>query len=616
MEALPEIPGYQLQYRLGEGGMAKVYFGVQIRLKRRVAVKVMESFLLKDENFSRRFLKEAETAANLNHPHIVTIYDVGQAGESYFMVMEFLDGTLKERIRRAHEKSGRGLEPQEAVRVLDAMARALEYAHHQGYIHRDIKPDNIMFRDRETPVLVDFGIAKAIGTSTKLTKTGMSIGTPHYMSPEQIRGQEVDGRADLYSLGVLFYEMLTGDVPYKATDYIAVVMKHLNDPVPALPPDLKRFQPLLERMMAKDKEKRFQSGAELLKALQVTASGGTSGEPAAVEPTLIAPVMESGGAAIDSGVRKRVSEKSSPRRKILPAAVVLLALITTALLVVWHPWKENVEPALPLSTADVARNRDDSPAEVNREAADSGAEAEEASEGDISPVGTIPDPDATPGADAPALENDPAAIPAVEKTHRAETKEETEPAATQTDKATSPQNQPAAAKKPAAQAVVKEVEKSAKPSETVVDPTPGPPQKAEPRQEPPDSSPPAAISMPETVKIIQLATEQARGYSLRMDRIVVNQLPARIRKIMGTMTLELAVGADGRIRVVKSVDARVVVIPQLGATLVKRLILEKINSIQLDPPRDKNGRSVRVEDWRLSYGVGNYEGRIILKRRL
>jgi hypothetical protein len=101
-----------------------------------------------------------------------------------------------------------------------------------------------------------------------------------------------------------------------------------------------------------------------------------------------------------------------------------------------------------------------------------------------------------------------------------------------------------------------------------------------------------------------------------MDRIVVNQLPARIRKIMGTMTLELAVGADGRIRVVKSVDARVVVIPQLGATLVKRLILEKINSIQLDPPRDKNGRSVRVEDWRLSYGVGNYEGRIILKRRL
>ncbi|MBN1196485.1 MAG: protein kinase, partial [Candidatus Aminicenantes bacterium] len=349
MDRLPEIPGYHLQYRLGEGGMAKVYFGMQTRLKRRVAVKVMESFLLKDENFSRRFLKEAETAANLNHPNIVTIYDVGQAGESYYMVMEFLDGTLKERIQRAREERGNGLDADEAVQVLVAMAQALEYAHNQGYIHRDIKPDNIMFRNRETPVLVDFGIAKAIGTTTKLTKTGMSIGTPHYMSPEQIRGQEVDGRADLYSLGVLFYEMLTGDVPYKATDYIAVVMKHLNDPVPSLPDGLARFQPLLERMMAKDKDQRFQNGGQLLQALRGLESGPVREQPIAVETTLIAPVPEKISRPPDLPGSGKPLKKSGGSRKIAATLVVLLALAATALLVVLRPWKGETPTPMPIS---------------------------------------------------------------------------------------------------------------------------------------------------------------------------------------------------------------------------------------------------------------------------
>ncbi|HDP94715.1 MAG TPA: serine/threonine protein kinase [Candidatus Aminicenantes bacterium] len=596
MDKLPEIPGYHLQYRLGEGGMAKVYFGMQTRLKRRVAVKVMESFLLKDENFSRRFLKEAETAANLNHPNIVTIYDVGQAGENYYMVMEFLDGTLKERIRQTRKEKGKGLDPEEAMRVLESMAQALEYAHSQGYIHRDIKPDNIMFRNSETPVLVDFGIAKAIGTTTKLTKTGMSIGTPHYMSPEQIRGLEVDGRADLYSLGVLFYEMLTGDVPYKATDYIAVVMKHLNDPVPSLPPDLARFQPLLERMMAKDNEQRFQDGRRLLQALRELKSGPAGEQSAAVEPTLIAPVPEKPGDADDLSGRKRPLTKRSGFRKAAATVAVLLALATTALLVVLQPWKAETPTQSPIA----------GPTELR---------------GDL-PEGNSGDTDgrSTPAEEAVAV---PAGDQAPEQTAPGSTHETgivDKNSSDSSQSAKKPAEEVVTRKSPEADAVpvtkppVREAEKASRQSETGQDSTPEEKPRPVPLQKQADARPPAVVAKPETVKIIQVATNLVKEFSGQLDRIVVNQLPRKI-KVVGNMTLELNVEADGAVRVVKAVDANIVVTPSERTLMVRRLILEKLNSMHLPPPRDRDGRSVRVEDWRLSYAVGTYEGRIILKRR-
>ena len=133
----------------------------------------------------------------------------------------------------------------------------------KGFVHRDIKPDNILFREDGTPVLTDFGIAKALDSTTKLTRTGMWVGTPHYMSPEQIRGADIDGRADFYSLGIVFYEMLIGKVPYEATDPIAVCMKHMHEPIPVLPASLSRYQPLLEGLLAKDPEQRVASSGEL-----------------------------------------------------------------------------------------------------------------------------------------------------------------------------------------------------------------------------------------------------------------------------------------------------------------------------------------------------------------
>ena len=156
----------------------------------------------------------------------------------------------------------------DALSIAKAIAGALYYAHRRGIIHRDIKPQNIMFRENGTPVLTDFGIAKTLGSSTIMTRTGLSIGTPRYMSPEQIRGQDVDARADIYSFGVLFYEMLTGSVPYAANDSFALAMMHVTAPIPELPPRLSRYQPLLQRLLNKEPEQRFQTGQEFVAALE------------------------------------------------------------------------------------------------------------------------------------------------------------------------------------------------------------------------------------------------------------------------------------------------------------------------------------------------------------
>lgn len=259
MSEFPDIPGYRLHRELGRGGMASVYLATQISLEREVALKVMASALAADRSFSERFLREARTVAQLQHPAIVPVYDMGVAGHLHFLAMEYLPaGDLKRRLRDGT------LATTEVATVLRQIALALDYAHGKGFVHRDVKPENILFRDDGSAVLSDFGIARAMHGGTRMTGTGLSLGTPHYMSPEQALGHEIDGRSDLYSLGVVLHEMLTGAQPYTAQDSLAVIFRHVNEPIPRLPRELaSTWQAMLDRLMAKDPGQRYQTGREI-----------------------------------------------------------------------------------------------------------------------------------------------------------------------------------------------------------------------------------------------------------------------------------------------------------------------------------------------------------------
>ncbi|WP_327439122.1 serine/threonine-protein kinase [Pseudomonas donghuensis] len=255
------IPGYDIDGEIGEGAMATVYLATQRSLERKVALKVMAAALAADPTFCERFLREGRTLARLSHPHTVTIHDIGNVGELYYMAMEYLpNGTLKERIAA-------GVTPEQGLSYIRQIASALGYAHAQGLVHRDVKPANILFRADGTAVLSDFGIAKSLDDRTQFTQAGFAVGTPSYMSPEQARGQEIDGRADLYALGVVFYEMLVGKLPYSGNDALSTALAHLTEPLPELPIEHGRYQEILRGLLAKDPAERYADAETLLAAL-------------------------------------------------------------------------------------------------------------------------------------------------------------------------------------------------------------------------------------------------------------------------------------------------------------------------------------------------------------
>jgi serine/threonine-protein kinase PpkA len=258
-----QIPGYELIRELGVGGMATVHLAIQSSLDRKVALKVMRRNIDDAEKFEKRFLVEGRTLAKLPHRNIVAVYDIVKSETATYISMEYLEGgTL-------HEHMASGLSLGEAVAIVVQIAGALQFAHDHNVVHRDLKPANIMFRDLSTPVLTDFGIARQQDAqSTRLTQTGMLVGTPTYMSPEQINALEVDGRSDLYSLGVMFFELLTGKPPFQGDSPIAVLMAHLTTPPPALPAPYQEFQTILDRMLAKNRDERFADLKEFTKALK------------------------------------------------------------------------------------------------------------------------------------------------------------------------------------------------------------------------------------------------------------------------------------------------------------------------------------------------------------
>ena len=256
-----ELPGFRIEREIGRGGMAHVHLAVQNKFGRLVALKVVSADYANDTNFRKRFLSESRINAQLTHPNIVQVYDVGAHESLLFLVMEYLrGGDLNQRLEK-------GMHVTELIDVINDIGKALDYAHHKGFIHRDIKPENILFREDGSAVLTDFGIARTVSENPSLTLAGTVVGTPQYMSPEQASGRELDGRSDLYSLGVVFYRMLTGDVPYEANSAVSIGIKHLQEPIPRLPNYLDVFQPMIDRMLAKKPEHRYQTGAELSAAL-------------------------------------------------------------------------------------------------------------------------------------------------------------------------------------------------------------------------------------------------------------------------------------------------------------------------------------------------------------
>jgi serine/threonine-protein kinase len=283
---------YAVIERVGAGGMAEVYRARDELLGRDVAVKVLSERFARDTSFVERFRREAQAAANLSHPNIVSLYDYGSDGETYFIVMEFIDGRGLDEIIRDEGP----LLPERAAEIASDVAKALERAHTAGLVHRDVKPSNIMITSQGQTKVTDFGIVRALGGDGEntMTQTGMVIGTAAYLSPEQAQGNPVDARSDVYSLGCVLYEMLTGRAPFTGETPLAIAYKHVReDPQPpsALNPDATAsLDAIVMKALAKNPDNRYSSAKEMREDLERFLAGqAVRATPLLAEETRVVP---------------------------------------------------------------------------------------------------------------------------------------------------------------------------------------------------------------------------------------------------------------------------------------------------------------------------------------
>src|SRR3954452_15257171 len=306
---------YRIQRKLGSGGMANVYLAEDQELGRRVAIKILNDRHANDDQFVERFRREAKNAAALSHPNIVSIYDRGEAEGTYYIAMEFIDGrTLKELI------VSRGPAPLTvAVEYARQILSALRFAHRHGIVHRDIKPHNALVDAEGRVKVADFGIARA-GTS-QMTEAGSIVGTAQYLSPEQARGAAVDQRSDVYSLGIVLYELLTGNVPFNGDTPVEIAMKHLSalpEPPSALRPEVPRELDLIvTRALAKDPAERYQSAEEMDADLEAFLRGAAV-SPVTEEAATQIMLLRAGDQPYSATAATMIAPPSSRRTAVLP----------------------------------------------------------------------------------------------------------------------------------------------------------------------------------------------------------------------------------------------------------------------------------------------------------
>lgn len=376
-----DFPGYSVICEIGRGGMATVYRARQVMLDREVALKVLNPALAAEPVNAQRFLQEARMLASLEHPHVVPVYEVGVTpeGSHYFSMQLLENGDFAARLER-------GIDQAELVRVLAAVADALGYAHARGYVHRDVTPANILFDAEDNPRLTDFGIARAMSVSSRITASGLSVGTSHYMSPEQARGAEVDPRSDIYSLGVVCYEALTGKPPFEGSDAFAVAYAHVHEQVPPLPARYLVWQPLVDHCLAKNPDERFQDCTQFIDMLRriapsLRATSGARRAQASGEHPVPADFSDDAVIAEPSWRQPGLlqadahAEASAPGRpRWVGPFVALVGLVGILALFAWRPWS-TVAPETAMPGPEPALVQ-----EAGLDAGDDGLSAEEAAE--------------------------------------------------------------------------------------------------------------------------------------------------------------------------------------------------------------------------------------------
>ena len=397
----PDIPGYRLLRLLGRGGMSYVYLGIQEALDRQVAIKVISPLALQDEIGLQRFEREARTIAKLQHPGIVGIHAVGRIdmGLLYYVMPYLSRGDLSKRDMRDDEV--------QVIGVLRSLLGALDYAHSQGIVHRDVKPVNVLFDHDDRPLLTDFGIAISKRDRSRMTGAGNAMGSWGYMAPEQARGERVDGRADLYSVGVMTYEMLTGNLPFHDEDSMALALMHALDPVPQLPANKAHWQALVDRAMSKRPEQRYASARDMLAALDRIALAPrtvTQVIPAVPMPSVAEPAPRLPGTEAPAS--------STTRTRPFVAVVgfgSLIAVLALLLALLFWPTQQDPQQAPPLVKPS-APMQDTARTETSLTGAPASAVAT------VSPVASV---SASPDGSAPVSEmqasSEAAVVPVVEE---------------------------------------------------------------------------------------------------------------------------------------------------------------------------------------------------------